>query len=106
MKLLLDENLPKKLKVDLNMHESYTVRDMGWNGKRNGELIKLMLENGFDCLITFDKNLQYQQNLSKYPIKIVVFHTKSNSYPVLKEKVPQLIKILGAVKGIGVEVIE
>ena len=60
MKLLLDENLPKRLKADYPNHEVYTVRDMNWNGKKNGELMQLMLENSFDALITFDKNLQYQ----------------------------------------------
>lgn len=28
MKLLLDENLPKRLKLDFPFHEVYTVRDM------------------------------------------------------------------------------
>ena len=37
MKLLLDENLPKRLKADFPEHEIYTVRDKGWNGKKNGE---------------------------------------------------------------------
>lgn len=60
MKLLLDENLPKKLKKDLSIHEVYTVHDMGWNSKKNGELLKLMLNKGFDVLLTFDKNLQFQ----------------------------------------------
>jgi len=34
MKLLLDENLPKKLKTDLSAHEVYTVRDMGGTARR------------------------------------------------------------------------
>lgn len=60
MKLLLDENLPKKLKSDFPKHEVFTVRDMNWNGKKNGELMLLMLENTFDAFVTFDKNLQFQ----------------------------------------------
>ncbi len=59
MKLLLDENLPKRLKGDFPNHEVYTVRDLSWNGIGNGELIQHMLDNGFDALLTFDKNLQY-----------------------------------------------
>ncbi len=55
MKLLLDENLPKKLKSDFPKHEVFTVRDMNWNGKKNGELMLLMLEKTFDAFITFDK---------------------------------------------------
>jgi predicted nuclease of predicted toxin-antitoxin system len=40
MKLLLDENLPKHLKTDFPEHNVYTVRDMGWSGKKNGELLQ------------------------------------------------------------------
>ncbi len=44
MKILLDENLPKKLKVDFGTeHEVKTVRDMGWLGKKNGELLGLIV---------------------------------------------------------------
>jgi hypothetical protein len=43
MKLLLDENLPRKLKKDLAGHEAFTVRDMLWDGKENGELLALYL---------------------------------------------------------------
>ena len=69
MRLLLDENLPKRLKQDFPEHEVYTVADKQWNGKKNGELLKLMLENDFAALLTFDKNLQHQQNFEKFPIK-------------------------------------
>ena len=72
MKLLLDENLPKKLKRDLTIHEVYHVSDKGWQGKKNGELLALMLAEGFDALITIDKNLKFQQNFSKYPIPVLV----------------------------------
>lgn len=62
MKLLLDENLPKRLKLDFSEHQIYTVRDKNWEGKKNGELMSLLIENSFDALLTFDKNLQHQQN--------------------------------------------
>ena len=57
MRLLLDENLPKRLKQDFPAHEIFTVRDKLWNGIKNGELLKLMLAEGFHALLTFDKNL-------------------------------------------------
>jgi len=60
MRLLLDENLPRRLKYDFSDHEIYTVRDKGWQGIKNGELLKLMTEEKFDALLTFDKNLQHQ----------------------------------------------
>ena len=80
MKLLLDENLPKRLKQDFPEFETSTVRDQGWNGLTNGDLLKMMLENDFDALITFDKNLQHQQNFSKYPIHVIVLTAISNRY--------------------------
>ena len=43
MRVLLDENLPKRLKLDLPEYDVFTVRDMGWSGVKNGELLKLML---------------------------------------------------------------
>ena len=83
MRLLLDENLPKRLKLDFPEHEIFTVRDKGWNGIKNGELLKLLLENKFDALLTFDKNLQHQQNFTKYNITVFVLSAKINSYEEL-----------------------
>jgi predicted nuclease of predicted toxin-antitoxin system len=94
MKLLLDENLPKKLKNDLSQHEVYTVRDMGWNSKKNGELLKLMLSKHFDVLLTFDKNLQFQQNFEKYPICVIVLNAEDNSYLTLHNLTPQILTLL------------
>lgn len=61
MRLLLDENLPRRLKLDFTEYEVYTVRDKKCNGIKNGKLLKLLIENSFDALLTFDKNLQHQQ---------------------------------------------
>lgn len=98
MKLLLDENLPLKLKEDFMEFEVSTVRDQGWRGKKNGELLQLMIENGFDVLLTFDKNLQYQQNFDNYPISVIVLVARINQYEVLKNMVPQVINLLSSVR--------
>ncbi|GAB2786350.1 putative nuclease of putative toxin-antitoxin system [Hymenobacter luteus] len=83
MRLLLDENLPKRLKADFPEHEVYTVRDKGWAGIKNGELLKRMLAEGFDALLTFDKNLQHQQNFEKYTLTVFVLSAAINQYSVL-----------------------
>lgn len=90
MRLLLDENLPKRLKFDFSEHEIYTVRDKGWNGIKNGELLKFLLENDFDALLTFDKNLQHQQNFAKYTIAVFVLSAKINSYEELNQLIPKV----------------
>lgn len=102
MKLLLDENLPKKLKQHFTDHEIFTVRDMGWNGKKNGELLVLMISDNFDILITFDKNLQYQQNFKKYSLPVLVLNASSNSYNTLSRLVPQILLILNSSLKMGV----
>jgi hypothetical protein len=63
MRLLLDENLPRKLAEHLLGHECRTVVECSWSGKTNGELLRLA-DSQFDVLLTLDKNLPYQQNLN------------------------------------------
>jgi hypothetical protein len=94
MKLLLDENLPKRLKLDFPEHEVYTVRDKEWNGIKNGELLKLMIEDSFEALLTFDKNLQYQQNFSKYTLTVFVLTATINTYAELTKLTPKVKEYL------------
>jgi hypothetical protein len=91
MKVLIDQNLPRKLAGHLKGHECRTVADCGWAGKRNGELLSLA-ELEFEVLLTLDKNIPYQQDLklgriailivrapSKVPMKPVRFHARKKS---------------------------
>ena len=91
MKILLDESLPRKLKYDFGEeHEVSTVRDRSWLGKKNGELLKLMTDNGFELFITVDRNLPYQQNLQTLPLTIVVLRAKNNTRESLKLLIPKI----------------
>lgn len=96
MRLLLDENLPKRLKADFAEHEVFSVRDKGWNGRKNGELLGLMINNGFDVLLTFDKNLQYQQNFSKYTITVLVLSARINTYQELTKLSNKVVGVFGS----------
>lgn len=80
MRLLLDENLPRRLRQDLTEHEIYTANERGWTGMSNEKLLELLIENEFDALLTFDKNLQYQQNFAKYNIAVIVLNAPDNRY--------------------------
>ncbi len=68
MRVLLDENLNWRLirYFDPDYHVT-TVDWQGWKGKRNGELLEQAAET-FDVLVTMDKSIEYQQNISKYAI--------------------------------------
>ena len=73
----------KEAQARLPEHEIYTIRDKHWNGIKNGELLKLLVENSFDALLTYDKNLQHQQNFSKYTLTVFVLTAKINQYKEL-----------------------
>jgi len=90
MKLLLDENLPKRLKLLFPAHEVITVREQQWNGIKNGELLSLMLSEQFDALLTFDKNMQHQQNFVKYSLAVFVLNAPRNTFEELKPLVPKI----------------
>ena len=89
MKILLDECVTKHLKPHLIGHEVSTVREMGWSGVKNGKLMTLCVENGFEILLTIDKNLQHQQNLDKYPITIVILNSYTSKVEELIEFLPE-----------------
>lgn len=44
MQVLLDECVPRPLKRELPDYQVRTVVEMGWSGKKNGELLQLMSE--------------------------------------------------------------
>lgn len=96
MKMLLDENIPFRLHRDFpKEHEVYSVNYMGWHALTNGELIRRMLDEKFEALITWDQNMEYHQNFVKYPITVFVFHSASNDYEDLKPLVPKLLRAIG-----------
>jgi predicted nuclease of predicted toxin-antitoxin system len=94
MKLLVDENLPRALKRDFPEHEVVTARDKGWNGKKNGELLQLLVSEEFDILLTFEKNIEYQQNFAKYPISVFQLDAVDNTYFEIRKLVPEIRKQL------------
>ena len=93
MRLLLDESLPSRLRRSLPGHQVSTVVEMGWGGVKNGKLLSLAAQ-AFDAFLTADKNLQYQQNLAKLPLAVVVLDSHSNELPHLLPLIPQLEETL------------
>jgi hypothetical protein len=62
MRVLLDECLPRKLKLELTGHDAKTVPETGWAGLKNGELLRAAAGQ-FDAFITVDRNLPAQRPL-------------------------------------------
>lgn len=72
MRILLDESAPRELKDLLTEHEVETVPERGWSAKRNGELLTLAVEEGFDVFVTPDQSLPHQQKLASFDVAVVV----------------------------------
>ncbi len=95
MKILLDENIDVRFKKFFpSGHEVYTVKDMRWNGIKNGEMLSLLFQNDFDCWIVVDKNIPYQQNISELPCLVIVLDVYRNTLNHLKVLLPQLLNFL------------
>ncbi len=95
MKILLDESLPRKLCNSFpGEHEVYTVLEKGWLGKKNGELLKLMIEDKFELFVTVDRNLPYQQNLERLPLTIFILCAFDNRIETLRLLIPKLLSRL------------
>ena len=78
MRILLDECVPRRLRRELTAHDVRTVPEMGWSGKKNGELLRAMGGHGFEVLVTVDQNMRYQQNLPASGIAVIVLVAASN----------------------------
>lgn len=89
MRVLLDESVPRRLKRDLLGYDVATVTEMKWQGKLNGELLRLA-EERFDVLIIVDQNLEYQQNLKRFDLAFILLVAVNNKYETLSPPVPTL----------------
>ena len=97
MRILLDECAPRPLKRELVDYDIRTVVEMGWSGKKNGELLQLMHQHGFTVLLTTDQNLRYQQNLEQAGVAIVVLVARSNRLPDLVPLMPDVHSALSTI---------
>jgi hypothetical protein len=97
VRVLLDENLPHDLIDALVGHSVSTVQGLGWEGTKNGALLK-RASGLIDAFVTIDGNLQYQQNVSILPFGIVVVGAPSNRVQDLAPLIPEMLAALGRVR--------
>lgn len=93
MRVLLDECVDRRFAQALKGHEVKTVPDMGWSGVKNGQLLRLA-EQEFDVLITVDRSLPSQQDLSRFELAVLVLHAPSNRLPDLRALAPRVLTAL------------
>jgi len=102
MRLLLDECVPKRLRLHFPGHDVRTVQQMGWSGKRNGELLALMLAGGFEVFVTVDRNVPFQNNIAASGIAVLVLVAPTNRIADLLRAVPAAQAALTGLKPGGV----
>ena len=94
-KVLLDENLDRRLvKYFSAAFDVISVPDLGWQSKKNGELLTAMDTENIGYLVTADRNLRFQQNLEKYSVIVVVllsFDVRLKSLTPFMEKIESSI---------------
>lgn len=91
MRILIDECLNWRLSRALTGHYAVSAQKMGWSGIKNGKLLALAVENGFDVFLTGDRNLSFQQNLTEVSIAIIVLEADGIQ---LQHTLPLLPKVL------------
>ncbi|MBI4178269.1 hypothetical protein HY522_02445 [bacterium] len=84
MKILFDQGTPSPLRNFFQNHSVVTVFEKGWNQLKNGDLIRMAEDEGFDVFVTTDSNLKHQQNLRNRSIAIVAL--LSTSWPKIQKK--------------------
>jgi predicted nuclease of predicted toxin-antitoxin system len=97
LRVLLDENVDRRLKRTFDeQHEVSTVPEQGWTGMKNGELLEAAGRE-FDALVTTDRSMPHQQNLSRFDLAVIVLEAKSNSYEDLASLMDRTNAALGDV---------
>jgi hypothetical protein len=104
VRVLLDENLPHDLIDALVGHSVSAVQGLGWDGTKNGALLK-RASGLFDAFVTIDGNLQYQQNVSALPFGIVVVGAASNRVQDHLPLVPEILAALDRVQPGAVQLV-
>jgi len=90
MRVLLDENVPRKLKRAFALiYDIATVQEHGWSGVLNGELLR-RADAEFEAFVTLDRGIEYQQHLTDLSIRIVIVRAVSNTLDDLVPLVPSI----------------
>ena len=82
MKVLFDHCTPAPLRRHLIGHSIDTAYELGWETLRNGALLHLAEQHGYEMLVTTDQSIRHQQNLSDRKIGLLLL--LSNSWPRIR----------------------
>jgi hypothetical protein len=95
MRILFDQATPVPLRAYLAEHDVHTAAQQGWDTLKNGELLAAAEADGFDMLLTTDKNMRYQQNLSHRRIAVVILGLQQ--WPSLQAHVRRVVEAIQSI---------
>ena len=94
MKILFDNGTPKPIARCLTGHEVTFARRIGWHELENGDLINQAEAAGFEVLVSTDKNIRYQQNLTGRKIALVILGNQQ--WPLVKLHLDEIAAVVNA----------
>jgi hypothetical protein len=94
MRVLFDQATPVPIRLYLDGHTASTAFRQGWDKLKNGELLAVAEQAGFDVFVTTDKNMRYQQNLVHRTIAIVVL--SEQQWPNVRPHVQRVVDAVNA----------
>jgi hypothetical protein len=98
VRILLDEQLPRRLARRLTGHFVRTVQQNGWSSLQNGALLLRAEGAGYEAFVTADRGLTYQQNLTQSSLCVIVLHARTNRLEDLLPLVPAILAALDEIR--------
>jgi hypothetical protein len=104
MLILFDQGTPVGIRNSLKGHVVKTAREQGWGTLLNGDLLRVAEDAGFEVLLTTDKNLIHQQNLSDRKIAIVVLG--NSRWSLIEPALQRIVDTVDAAKPASYTLVE
>ncbi len=97
MKILLDECVPERFRRCFPDHDVHSAKWAGFSGRKNGELLRLAAEAGYQVLLTVDQGMPFQQSISIQTIALLVISVPRNDLETLKTMVDAVSRALATI---------
>jgi len=94
MRILFDHGTPGPIIPFLAGHSVTKAKDAGWDQFSNGALLNAAEAAGFELMVTTDKNIHYQQNLTGRKISIIVLGNAQ--WPILRRYIERVVVAVNA----------
>ena len=94
MRVLLDNNVNYRFGKLLAGHDVVHVQNIGWENLKNGNLIAEAESSGYDVLVTADKQMLHQQNLTGRTVAIIILGSLKITLKDISPLAPQVLAIL------------